>query len=412
MSMFELLDNYSANAVIKVVGVGAEGSHAVNNMLTAGVDGIDFLCVNPNLPDESNPEVTKENIKIKKLFSISHSELDKDGISKDYNRLREEVIDANLLFLVAELSTFRITGTLSNIAKIAEQAGILTVLVATHTTKHIDGDYFKKGVRKINKLVDSTILLSTGTYSDIDSENTSQKILYRTVIDIAQLILRPGLINVDFSDVKTVLSKSNYGSVGFGEATGEERARKATKNALSHPFLSNLNVRNAPRFLVMIRAGMDLAIGEFEEVGSVIKEICSETATIIIGTVVEPELEGEINVTVVVTGFDKLNTNTPENDGLYKIESSKIDSSADTIHINEFFSGEKNLETPLFTSDLKLIASENIPDEEIAELIVHLSNVYKSIGGDELIVRGVSDVPPNSASSGERKTTQKKRLAR
>jgi cell division protein FtsZ len=202
------------------------------------------------------------------------------------------------------------------VAQVAKELGILTVAVVTRPFE-MEGNKRSRvadqGMLELSKYVDSLItipnqkLLSVlgSTTTLLDAFKAANTVLQGAVQGIAELITRPGLINVDFADVRTVMSETGMAMMGSGAAAGDERAREAAEAAISSPLLEDINLAGAQGILVNVTAGMDLSIGEFQEVGNVIKQFASDDATVVVGTVIDPDMENQIRVTVVATGLGK-----------------------------------------------------------------------------------------------------------
>jgi cell division protein FtsZ len=318
--MFELMDAYSQNAVIKVVGVGGGGGNAVKHMASCGIDGVDFICANTDRQALLNANV-KTTLQIgcnitKGLGAGANPEIGYSAAMEDRDRLQELIEGADMLFITAGLGGGTGTGAAPVIAQVAKELGILTVAVVT---KPFDMEGTKRsaiaeqGMIELARNVDSLItipnekLLSVlgGETTLLDAFKSANEVLQGAVQGIAELITRPGLINVDFADVRTVMSEMGMAMMGTGVAAGEDRAREAAEAAVSSPLLEDINLAGANGILVNVTAGMDLAIGEFNTIGDTVKEFASDDATVVIGTVIDPEMNNSIRVTVVATGLGK-----------------------------------------------------------------------------------------------------------
>jgi cell division protein FtsZ len=316
--MFELMDAYSQNAVIKVVGVGGGGGNAVKHMASCGIDGVDFICANTDRQALLNANV-KTTLQIgcnitKGLGAGANPEIGYSAAMEDRDRLQELIEGADMLFITAGLGGGTGTGAAPVIAQVAKELGILTVAVVT---KPFDMEGTKRsaiaeqGMIELARNVDSLItipnekLLSVlgGETTLLDAFKSANEVLQGAVQGIAELITRPGLINVDFADVRTVMSERGMALMGTGVAAGEDRAREAAEAAVSSPLLEDINLAGANGILVNVTAGMDLAIGEFNTIGDTVKEFASDDATVVIGTVIYPEMNNSILVTVVSTGL-------------------------------------------------------------------------------------------------------------
>jgi len=316
--MFELMDSYSQNAVIKVIGVGGGGGNAVAHMVNAGLEGVDFVCVNTDAQALKSNKV-KTGLQIgcnitKGLGAGANPDVGRQAAMEDRDRIVEIVEGTDMLFITAGMGGGTGTGGAPIVAQIAKELGILTVAVVT---KPFSMEGAKRtmiadqGIGELAKYVDSLITipnqkLLTVLGGDVTLRAAFQAandVLLGAVQGIAGLITRPGRINVDFADVRTVMSEMGMAMMGSGAASGDDRAREAAESAVSSPLLEDINLAGAHGILVNVTAGMDLSIGEFQEVGSTIKEFASDDATVVVGTVIDPEMSNTIRVTVVATGI-------------------------------------------------------------------------------------------------------------
>lgn len=318
--MFELVENQSQNAVIKVVGVGGGGGNAVERMLEAQVDGVEFSCLNTDIQVLNNSNV-KTVLQIGKeitkgLGAGADPEVGRQAAEADREQIRAMLEGSDMVFITAGMGGGTGTGAAPVVAEIAKQLGILTVAIVTKPfvfegKKRIH--LADEGIKRLSQHVDSLITIPNNKLMNVLGKNVSlleafkavNNVLLGAVQGIAELITRPGLINVDFADVRTVMSEMGMAMMGTGIASGEDRARTAAEAAISSPLLEDINLSGARGVLVNITAGMDLSIGEFEEVGEVIKGFTSESATVVVGTVIDPDLTDELRVTVVVTGLGR-----------------------------------------------------------------------------------------------------------
>ena len=316
--MFELMDTYSQSAVIKVVGVGGGGGNAVEHMVVQSIDGVDFIVANTDsqaLKNTSARTVLQLGGNITKgLGAGADPEIGRQAAMEDRERIQEVLDGADMVFITAGMGGGTGTGGAPIVAQIAKEMGILTVAVVTRPfpfegkkRMEVAGD----GIDELKGFVDSLItipnekLLSVlgKNISLLDAFKAANDVLLGAVQGIAELITRPGLINVDFADVRTVMSEMGMAMMGSGRASGEERAREAAEAAIASPLLEDVNLAGARGILVNVTAGMDMSIGEFEEVGNTVKSFASENATVVVGTVIDPEMQGELRVTVVATGL-------------------------------------------------------------------------------------------------------------
>ena len=318
--MFELMDAYSQSAVIKVIGVGGGGGNAVSHMVASGIEGVDFICVNTDAQALKASKV-KTALQIgsnitKGLGAGADPEIGRQAAVEDRDRIIELISGCDMLFITAGMGGGTGTGAAPVVAQIARELGILTVAVVTRpfnmegNKRSLVADH---GISELTKSVDSLITIPNQklltvlgpTTTLLDAFKSANQVLQGAVQGIAELITRPGLINVDFADVRTVMSETGMAMMGSGVASGEGRARAAAEAAVSSPLLEDINLSGANGILVNVTAGLDLAIGEFEEVGRIVKEFASEDATVVVGTVIDPEMSNELRVTVVATGLGR-----------------------------------------------------------------------------------------------------------
>jgi len=316
--MFELMDAHSQSAVIKVIGIGGGGGNAVAHMVNAGIEGVDFICANTDAQALTSARVRTAlqigcNI-TKGLGAGADPDVGRQAAMEDRDRIQEVIEGADMLFITAGMGGGTGTGATPVVAQVAKELGILTVAVVTKPFE-MEGKkrmlIAEHGVAELGKYVDSVItipnekLLSVlgGETTLLDAFRTANEVLQGAVQGIAELITRPGLINVDFADVRTVMAEMGMAMMGSGTSSGEDRAREAAEAAVSSPLLEDINLAGAKGILVNVTAGMDLSIGEFQEVGNTIKEFTSDDATVVVGTVIDPDFSDRIRVTVVATGL-------------------------------------------------------------------------------------------------------------
>jgi cell division protein FtsZ len=316
--MFELMDAYSQSAVIKVIGVGGGGGNAVSHMVTSGIEGVDFICINTDSQALKASKI-KTSLQIganitKGLGAGADPEIGRQAAMEDRDRIIELIEGCDMLFITAGMGGGTGTGAAPVVAQIARELGILTVAVVTKpfqmegSKRSMVADH---GIAELTKNVDSLITIPNqklltvlgASTTLLDAFKAANQVLQGAVQGIAELITRPGLINVDFADVRTVMSETGMAMMGSGSAGGENRARMAAEAAVSSPLLEDINLAGAHGILVNVTAGLDLSIGEFEEVGNIVKEYASEDATVVVGTVIDPEMSNQIRVTVVATGL-------------------------------------------------------------------------------------------------------------
>jgi cell division protein FtsZ len=318
--MFELMDAYSQSAVIKVIGVGGGGGNAVAHMVTSGIDGVEFMCINTDSQALKHAKV-KTALQIgcnitKGLGAGADPEVGRQAAMEDRDRIVELVEGCDMLFITAGMGGGTGTGAAPVVAQIAKELGILTVAVVTKPFE-MEGNkrsfVADHGIAELGKYCDSLITIPNQKLLTVlgpqttllDAFKSANQVLQGAVQGIAELITRPGLINVDFADVRTVMAETGMAMMGSGSASGEGRAREAAEAAVSSPLLEDINLAGAHGILVNVTAGMDLSIGEFQEVGQIVKQFASEDATVVVGTVIDPELSNMVRVTVVATGLGR-----------------------------------------------------------------------------------------------------------
>jgi cell division protein FtsZ len=316
--MFELMDVDSQSAVIKVIGVGGGGGNAVNHMLRSNIDGVEFICANTDAQALQNTEVRTalqlgSNV-TRGLGAGACPDRGCEAAVEDRDRIYEAIEGADMVFITAGMGGGTGTGAAPVVAEVAKELGILTVAVVTKPFSFEGGKRMRiaeDGIAKLTEHVDSLItipnekLLSVlgKTTSLLDAFKAANDVLLNAVQGIAELITKPGLINVDFADVRTVMAEMGVAMMGTGRATGDQRAREAAELAIRSPLLEDINLSGARGILVNITAGLDLAIGEFDEVGNTVKEFARDDATVVVGTVIDPDMVDEMRVTVVATGL-------------------------------------------------------------------------------------------------------------
>ena len=318
--MFELVDSIPQSAVIKVIGVGGGGGNAVQHMVSCDVDGVEFICANTDAQALDNM-ASRTVIQIggeltKGLGAGANPEVGRQAALEDRERIAEMLDGADMVFITAGMGGGTGTGAAPIVAEVAKDMGILTVAVVTKPFTFEGRKRLKiadEGIKELKENVDSLIIIPNEKLlpvlgkntSLINAFNTANDVLKGAVQGIADLIIRPGMINVDFADVRTVMSEMGMAMMGSGSGRGEERAVEATEATINSPLLEDVDLKGASGILVNITAGLDLSLGEFSEVGSIVEEYASENATIVVGTVIDPELTDTLTVTVVATGLGR-----------------------------------------------------------------------------------------------------------
>jgi cell division protein FtsZ len=316
--MFELVDSIPQSAEIKVIGVGGGGGNALNHMLVNNVEGVDFICANTDAQALKNVEAKTilqlGNQVTKGLGAGANPDIGRQAAMEDRERIAELLEGADMVFITAGMGGGTGTGGAPVIAQIAKELGILTVAVVTRPFAFEGRKRMQladAGIKALGEHVDSLITIPNEKLLSVLGENTSllkafgaaNDVLLGAVQGIADLIIRPGMINVDFADVRTVMSEMGMAMMGSGRAVGENRAREAAEAAIRSPLLEDVDLQGARGILVNITAGPSLSLGEFTQVGEIVEDFASDNATVVVGTVIDPDMDEELRVTVVATGL-------------------------------------------------------------------------------------------------------------
>ncbi|WP_105253200.1 cell division protein FtsZ [Pseudoalteromonas sp. T1lg75] len=316
--MFDMMEEHSEEAVIKVIGVGGGGGNAVEHMVQQHIEGVKFITANTDAQAlrKSSADVTVQlGTQITSgLGAGANPEIGKKSAEEDAETIKSALQGADMVFIAAGMGGGTGTGAAPVVARLAKELGILTVAVVT---RPFDFEGKKRasaadqGINELAEIVDSLItipnnkllkVLGKGT-TLLDAFAKANDVLYGAVQGIAELITRAGLINVDFADVRTVMSAMGTAMMGSASASGPDRAQEAAEAAISSPLLEDVDLTGAKGILVNITAGMDLSIEEFEIVGNHVKALASENATVVVGTAIDMEMSDELRVTVVATGL-------------------------------------------------------------------------------------------------------------
>ncbi|MFT5113716.1 MAG: cell division protein FtsZ [Parasphingorhabdus sp.] len=318
MSIFELVETVGQQAVIKVFGIGGGGGNAVDHMLSANLEGVEFINANTDAQALSRSAVGSllqlgETL-TKGLGAGANPEVGRQAAVEDRDRIADALEGTDMVFITCGMGGGTGTGAAPVVAELARERGILTVAVVTKPfpfegKKRIEAA--EQGIAELRQYVDSLITIPNEKVLDVmgksatllDAFARANEVLLNAVQGISELITRPGLINVDFADVRTVMSEMGVAMMGASTASGENRAEDAARAAISSPLLEDIDIHGAKGILVNVTAGMDMSIGEFAEVGDIVNEFASEDATVVIGTVLDPEMQGELRVTMVATGI-------------------------------------------------------------------------------------------------------------
>ncbi len=316
--MFELMDTYGQQAVIKVIGVGGGGGNAVDHMVAANIEGVEFIIANTDaqaMKRSGARTILQLGANLTKgLGAGADPAVGRQAAVEDRERIAEVLSGADMVFITAGMGGGTGTGAAPVVAQVARDLGILTVAVITKPFP-FEGKkrmaVAEQGIKELGEFVDSVIMIPNEKLlsvvgkgvSLLDAFSKANEVLQGAVQGIAELITRPGLVNVDFADVRTIMAEMGQAMMGSASARGEQRGVEAARAAVSSPLLEDINISGARGILVNVTAGQDLSIGEFEEVGNTIKEFAAEDATVIVGTVIDPAMQGELRVTVVATGL-------------------------------------------------------------------------------------------------------------
>jgi cell division protein FtsZ len=317
MPMFELMDSGAQEAVIKVIGVGGGGGNAVQHMVNSGISGVDFICTNTDAQalgrfDGAKSLQIGSNI-TKGLGAGATPEVGQQAALEDRELIQEAIANTDMLFVTAGMGGGTGTGAAPVVAQIAREMGILVVGVVTKPFAFEGNARMKiamQGIKELSNHVDSLITIPNDKLLDVygrdfdlmNAFSGANDVLCGAVQGITELITNPGVINVDFADVRTVMSKMGMGMMGSGRASGENRARVAAEAAIASPLLEDVNISGARGILVNV-TGANMTLGEFQDIGAVINGFASDDATVVMGTAIDDSLDGEIRVTVVATGL-------------------------------------------------------------------------------------------------------------
>lgn len=312
-------------ARIKVIGVGGGGGNAVDHMMSERFEGVEFLVANTDaqvLRRTTAPIMQLGEQITKGLGAGANPDIGRQAAEEDLEKIRAFLADTDMIFITAGMGGGTGTGAAPVIAKLAKDMGILTVAVVTKPFA-FEGkarlQIAEQGMQSLSQYVDSLITIPNNKLLSVLGKNmtllnafkAANNVLHGAVQGIAELITRPGLINVDFADVRTVMAEMGMAMMGTGIASGENRARDAAEAAIASPLLEDINLVGAKGVLVNITAGLNMSIGEFEEVGEAIKDFTSDNATVVVGTVIDPDMGDEMRVTVVATGLGRLEPEAP-----------------------------------------------------------------------------------------------------
>ncbi|WCE05105.1 cell division protein FtsZ [Pseudoxanthomonas sp. JBR18] len=330
MAHFELVETMAPNAVIKVIGVGGGGGNAVAHMVSSSVDGVEFITANTDSQAIKNCGA-KQQLQLggnvtKGLGAGANPEVGRQAALEDRDRIIEVLEGADMVFITAGMGGGTGTGAAPVVAQLAKEMGILTVAVVTKPFPFEGRRRMQvalKGIEELSAHCDSLITIPNEKLITVLGRNATMIQAFRAANDvllgavqgIADLIVRPGLINVDFADVRTVMSEMGLAMMGTGAARGDDRAQAAAEAAIQNPLLDDVNLAGANGILVNITAGPDFTMAEFDEVGRTVEGFASEDATVVVGTVLDPNMQDEVRVTVVATGLNRATVRQPVRGG-------------------------------------------------------------------------------------------------
>ncbi|MCD9047487.1 cell division protein FtsZ [Luteimonas sp. MHLX1A] len=335
MAHFELVEKMAPNAVIKVIGVGGGGGNAVAHMVSSSVDGVEFITANTDSQAIKNCGAKLQlqlggNV-TKGLGAGANPEVGRQAALEDREIIMDALQGADMVFITAGMGGGTGTGAAPVVAQLAKEMGILTVAVVTKPFPFEGRRRMQvalKGIEDLSQHVDSLITIPNEKLITVLGRNATMIQAFRAANDvllgavqgIADLIVRPGLINVDFADVRTVMSEMGLAMMGTGHARGDDRAQAAAEAAIQNPLLDDVNLAGANGILVNITAGPDFTMSEFDEVGRTVENFASEDATVVIGTVLDPDMQDEVRVTVVATGLNRAATRSSVRGSDYNAE--------------------------------------------------------------------------------------------
>ena len=314
---FVIDDTADQKANIKVIGVGGSGGNAVSHMISKGMEGVDFLCANTDAQDLAQSHVaTKIQIGIdttKGLGAGMDPGIGSESAKESKEAIANAISETDMLFITAGFGGGTGTGASPVIAEIAKELGILTVAVVTKPFNW-EGDlraqYAEEGIKELEKHVDSLIIIPNDKLQSLGKKITlvsafeaANDVLLNSVQGIVELITVPGLMNLDFADVKKVMSDKGRGIMGSAMASGPDRGRRAIEEAVNSPLLEDIDLEGAKGILLNVTADEDLEISEFDEIGEIVKSYASDQAKVIVGTAISKNMNDSIRVTIVATGL-------------------------------------------------------------------------------------------------------------
>ncbi len=315
--MFEVMDAQDQLAVIKVIGVGGCGGNAVDHMIESGVQGVEFISANTDAQalkrNKAGMVLPLGDIITKGLGAGANPEIGRESALENRERIADAIRGADMLFITAGMGGGTGTGAAPVVAQVAKEMGILTVAVVTKPFT-FEGKRPKvalSGIEELTRHVDSLIVIPNDKLMDVLGEDVSMldafkaanNVLHGAVAGIAEVINCPGIVNVDFADVKTVMSEMGMAMMGSAYASGTERARIAAEQAVASPLLEDVNLSGAKGALVNITAGQNLKMKEVHDVMNTVRKFLAEDSTVIVGTVIDQSMQDSLRVTIVATGL-------------------------------------------------------------------------------------------------------------
>ncbi len=315
--MFEVMDTQDQLAVIKVIGVGGCGGNAVDHMIESGVQGVEFISANTDAQalkrNKAGMVLPLGDIITKGLGAGANPEIGRESALENRERIADAIRGADMLFITAGMGGGTGTGAAPVVAQVAKEMGILTVAVVTKPFT-FEGKRPKvalSGIEELTRHVDSLIVIPNDKLMDVLGEDVSMldafkaanNVLHGAVAGIAEVINCPGIVNVDFADVKTVMSEMGMAMMGSAYASGTERARIAAEQAVASPLLEDVNLSGAKGALVNITAGQNLKMKEVHDVMNTVRKFLAEDSTVIVGTVIDQSMQDSLRVTIVATGL-------------------------------------------------------------------------------------------------------------
>ncbi len=343
--MFELMETSGQQAVIKVLGIGGGGGNAVDHMLSANLEGVEFINANTDSQALRRSGVSKilqlgENL-TKGLGAGTNPEVGRQAATEDRDKIAEVLDGTDMLFVTAGMGGGTGTGAAPVVAQLAREKGILTVAVVTRPFKFEGGrriEAANQGIKELSELVDSLIIIPNerilevmgGQVTLLDAFGKANEVLLNAVQGKSELLSRPGMIKVDFADVRTVMMEMGMAMMGSATATGADRAIEAVHGAVSSPLLEDVDIYGARGLLINVSAGLDMTLDEFAHIGDVVSNFASEDATVGIGTVLDPAMEGNLRVTMVATGIGNA-VSAPE---FRVVKDAEEDSSAEDLSVD------------------------------------------------------------------------------